>query len=74
MKLIAFILSAIAVIAGAPMGSGPTDVINIAFHAPVSLTSLSVNPSLTLYRMQATSDSITAKMQTLRTHVHIPLP
>lgn len=37
MKLLAFVLSAVAVVAGAPMGSGPTDAVDIASRAPVSL-------------------------------------
>ncbi|KAK0486550.1 hypothetical protein IW261DRAFT_802090 [Armillaria novae-zelandiae] len=40
MKLLAFVLSAITIVASAPMGSGdPTDAVDIASRAPVSLAS-----------------------------------
>ncbi|SJL06459.1 uncharacterized protein ARMOST_09796 [Armillaria ostoyae] len=44
MKFLAFVLSAVAVVASAPLGSEPTDAVDIASRAPVSLASLSVNP------------------------------
>ncbi|KAK0440564.1 hypothetical protein EV421DRAFT_1815752 [Armillaria borealis] len=34
MKLVAFVLSAVAVVAGAPLGSGPTNTVDIASRAP----------------------------------------
>ncbi|KAK0218655.1 hypothetical protein IW262DRAFT_1462155 [Armillaria fumosa] len=44
MKLLAFVLSAITIVAGAPMGSDPTDAVDIASRAPVGLASSSVYP------------------------------
>lgn len=45
MKLLAFVLFAIFIVAGAPMVSGPTDAVDIASRTPaISLTSLNVHP------------------------------
>ncbi len=43
MKLLVFVLSALAVVSGAPLGSGPANATDIASRAPVSLAWSSAN-------------------------------